>query len=318
MPVYWICFGDSAKGTLRCARGEMEDAPAFDQILALSDDLSIGDISNLTDREARKYTVCPWLDDPESSREDDEAYIDRYFQADLPALDQVDEAVIWYGDNAAEQCGMLRAAHELYRRGVPFSLVHVDQLTKKEIPAPKKARRRGAHVIGGASVVGVITDSERLNKILRHVPQFILRYSFERGRKRRYKNRSELVKYRGAGEMEPEIAPVFYRKRHRVSACEAKLLSGRWETLVRENAPLRVLENGRPVSAPAEYYDELILSHVPEEETVAALVIGRALNDCIVGDGLIFNRIRALAAAGKIEILRDGGNYRETTIRLRK
>ena len=114
----------------------------------------------------------------------------------------------------------------------------------------------------------------------------------------------------------PGEAAIFYSRQRRVPGCEAKLLYRRWEQLVRENAPLRVLQNGKPVSAPVGYYDEAILANTPEEETRAAVVVGRTaglisrINDCF-----IFERIRALALAGRLEIVKNGGNYRETTVR---
>ena len=63
--MYWICFGDSAKGTLRHARHDFAPEVAYDHILALYDDYAEGDIADVTDRAAREAILMPWRGDPE-------------------------------------------------------------------------------------------------------------------------------------------------------------------------------------------------------------------------------------------------------------
>lgn len=311
--MYWICFGDSAKGMLHMAMPDIGKTPERIRLVSLDDNLSIGDISDLRDRKARAFGICPWKDDPEFAGEGENC-IRRYYEEALPAFEQADEAVIWYGDNPAEQCGMLRAAHDLYARGVPFSLVHVDRLAGDALPPPRPPGRSD-----GVSTVFITTKNRVLNFTLQHTPQAILQQVYYCSCKRRYRQRrAEWVIYRGVGELDPEAAPLFYRKCRRVPECEAKLLYSRWEQLVRENAPLRVIENGRPVSAPADYYDAAILENTPTEETVAAFVVGRTLGTHAVNDCLIFERIRVLAASGELELVKDGGNYRDTVVRRAK
>ena len=309
---YWICFGESAGGTLQagCSRAQ-KDIP----LLMLCDDLSIGDLTDLTDRTARLYSVCPWHDDPEFAAER-ERYLNRWFDERLPALDRVgagDTAVIWYGDNPAEVCGMLFAVHRLWKNGAAIELVYAGGDVKAD-ELPREDRG-----IACASAVGVITDREWLNKLLRHVPQFILRILYERARRRSCSKRgTEVIHFRGAGELHPGYIPYFYGKRRAVPDCEAEALAARWEALVRENTPLRTLQNGKAVSVSADYYDEMILSNVPEEPTRAAIVIGRTLADLAVSDLLIYRRLRALIASGVVECVQDGANYRELTVRRAK
>jgi len=306
--MYWICFGDSANGMLLFARAELAPAMNRSRIISLIDDLSVGDISDLKDREARSFGICPWQDDPECADSAEEC-VTRYFQKAIPAFEEVDEAVIWYGDNPAEQCGMLRAAHDLYARGVPFSLVHVDCLKGEELPPPKRTT-------GGASAFFIVTGHKVSDFVLNHTPQALLKWLHYHRRRREYQTRrAQMVAYRGVGELMPEEAAIFYRRLHRVKDCEAKLLYSKWEQLVRENAPLRVMKDGKLVSAPADYYDGIILANTPEEETCAAKVVGLSIPECNINDCLIFERIRALAAAGKLEIVKNGGNYRDTTVK---
>lgn len=304
--MYWICFGDSACGMLAAARSELDPTMDMSRVISLVDDLSIGDISDLKDREARSLGICPWQNDPEFADSADEC-VTSYFQEALPAFEAVDEAVIWYGDNPAEQCGMLRAAHDLYARGVPFSLVHVDRLKGEELPQPGKPV---------ASAVFFHANHKLLTFTLNKLPQPVKRRMVHRFRQKLWRSqRVGMVCFRGVGELEPETAKIFYSRRRVVKNCEAKLLYKRWERLIQENAPLRVMKDGKPVSAPEDYYDESILANTPEEETCAAKVVGLSIVDCNINDCLIFERIRALAAAGKLEIVKKGGNYRDTTVR---
>ena len=63
--MYWICFGDSAKGCLAMASKAMEPSLDVERILALADDYSQGDIRDVTDRAARAEILMPWRGDPE-------------------------------------------------------------------------------------------------------------------------------------------------------------------------------------------------------------------------------------------------------------
>lgn len=53
--MYWICFGDGAKGCLGVVRKDLEPSLAAEHILALADDWAQGDIADVTDRAARGY-----------------------------------------------------------------------------------------------------------------------------------------------------------------------------------------------------------------------------------------------------------------------
>ncbi len=308
----WICFGDSAKGSLLCF--QRIGIPDFgcEPVISLIDDLSIGDISDLQDQKKRAFGICPWKDDPEFAGEAEKC-TEHYYNEAIPAFEAISEAVIWYGDSAFERCGMLRAAHDLYARGVPFSLVHVDCL-EGEMPPPLPAAKASGLI--AFFMDGSGEKSKLPGFMFRHTPQFFLRRIYGRFRQRQYRARqAQKIIFRGVGELEPETALYFYRRRRSVRACEAKLLYREWERLVQENAPLRAVENGRLISVPAEYYDETILENTPEKETCAAFVVGRTLGKHAINDCFIFARICALAACGKLEILQKGGNYRETTVR---
>ena len=79
--------------------------------------------------------------------------------------------------------------------------------------------------------------------------------------------------------------------------------------------------DGKLQSVGLDFYDEVILSCVPDKEKTAANTVGNALVKIEqqmgnrVGDMLIFSRIRALGAAGRLEIVQDAPNYRDMAIR---
>ena len=310
---YWICFGDSALGTLDMARRSMGKKET--RVVALLDDLSVGPIADLTDRDARAAGVCPWRADP-SFAADAEECIDRYWQEVLPVFEGIgagDQAVVWYSGIPLEVCGMLRAVHDLRARGAETVLVNVGGRHKTaDLPALRRTR------VGSASAVVVLTKNKALNAVLTRVPQWLLARLYDHNRKKSRKNMGEEFEFRGVGDIHPEYVPYFYGKRRALPDCEAEKLAARWEALAAENAPLRVMENGWPVSAAEDAYDAVILECVPEEAEKAALAVGSALHKLPIGDWQVFERIRALAAKGAVEIVQDGDNYRDTVIRRAK
>ena len=63
--MYWICFGDSARGLLRQARHDIAPGMTDDHILALLDNYSEGDITDVTNRAAREEILTPGSGEPE-------------------------------------------------------------------------------------------------------------------------------------------------------------------------------------------------------------------------------------------------------------
>ena len=51
--MYWICFGESAKGCLSVARHRIAPDMPKEKIIALLDDYTQGDIRNVGNRAAR-------------------------------------------------------------------------------------------------------------------------------------------------------------------------------------------------------------------------------------------------------------------------
>ena len=314
--IYWICFGDSAKGLLRYVRRDLDDAA---HILAIGDDYSQGDITDVTDRDARYPVLAPWRGDPELDGDRLEEQIGRHFAA-LDQLDKVDEAVIWYaGGNPCEQCGLRYVVSRLQQKHIPVWVVEVGWIPVSEIAQANDRVR-------DTSAVGVITDSHVMNTLLRLVPQPILRRYAARVEQRNLRERAAqssragMAYFSTVGETAPNILPYFYKRRRMLTETEQAILLTEWKRMQEENTPLRAMVDGKLQSVPADYYDDIILSCVPEGENVAALTVGRAIAKLDktgnrVGDMQIFSRIRALSTAEKLIIVRDGATYRDMVIR---
>ena len=315
--MYWICFGDSAKGCLEVVRRSLEPAIERDHIFALVDDYSQGDIRDVTDRVARADILMPWRGDPELDGEWQAEYQAQHWRT-LDRLDEIDEALIWYaGGNALEQCGLRYVVSRLYEKHIPVWAVEVNTMPSSEIKRINDQTRRYRN----AGAVAILTRSRILNLLLRFAPQALLRWYAARVERRLQKERTTggIAYFSTVNEVAPNLMPYFYQHRRQLTDTEQAALLTEWTRLQEENTPLRAMVDGKLQSVPADFYDAAILSCVPAEESSAALTVGRAIAKLDetgnrVGDMLIFARIRALAQAGQIVIVHDAPNYRDLTI----
>ncbi len=83
----------------------------------------------------------------------------------------------------------------------------------------------------------------------------------------------------------------------------------RWQTLQKENAPLRVVLNGRLISMPENLYDPVIIREIEAEsgEFQEAMIIGRVLGkyQLGIGDSWVALRIEEMIRAGKLETVTE-------------
>jgi hypothetical protein len=80
-----------------------------------------------------------------------------------------------------------------------------------------------------------------------------------------------------------------------------------WQQLRSENAPLRIIEDGKLVSAPISFFDPLLMSYVTEDWQKVSRIVGPAMvaqNDDLrqAGDIFLAARIEALAKTGRLEM----------------
>jgi hypothetical protein len=108
-----------------------------------------------------------------------------------------------------------------------------------------------------------------------------------------------------------ELPPgQFYRfllLEREISNIEKRLQSSLWNDLKAENAPLRALVNGKLISVPEDFYDNIIIRNIPDQEFVMARLIGNILGKYPlgVGDGWYALRIKKMIAENKLEIIAD-------------
>ena len=83
-----------------------------------------------------------------------------------------------------------------------------------------------------------------------------------------------------------------------------QLCAEHWQTLQKENAPLRAMINGQLVSVPETFYDDLIVREIEKEDLIfhEARLIGRVLGNYRlgIGDDWIAHRIEAMICEGKL------------------
>jgi hypothetical protein len=91
----------------------------------------------------------------------------------------------------------------------------------------------------------------------------------------------------------------------------------RWRELMRENAPLRAVVNGRLLSAPADFYDYTLRKQFTDGVFTVAQVIGRTMgeNQAGVGDWYYGRRMRSMIESGELEIAEPDTNFYLTAVR---
>lgn len=113
--------------------------------------------------------------------------------------------------------------------------------------------------------------------------------------------------YTDWGELPPGQFYRFLHLEHELSAGEKHWQGSLWHELKSENAPLRALVNGKLMSVPEDFYDHILIKHIPDGEFVVARLIGTVLGKYPlgVGDGWYALRIQKMIADGTLEMIGD-------------
>ncbi|MCJ2074049.1 DUF1835 domain-containing protein [Methylobacterium sp. J-030] len=128
------------------------------------------------------------------------------------------------------------------------------------------------------------------------------------------------------GQLRPGeiVASGLGRRRRPFARAERDAAAAAWAQLRRENAPLRILRDGRLVSAPLTQFDAVLVRQAaPDREPLIALVARtlRHLDAALDPPGqgcsheLLFARILALGRAGKLEVTGPGPGMRAYAVR---
>lgn len=121
----------------------------------------------------------------------------------------------------------------------------------------------------------------------------------------------------GTGELEPQDCHSLLHLERQINQEERSVLAAHWETLVSENAPLRVVINGIPCSAAEDFYDYVLHQTFPDRNFKIVQALGLAL---VKGPGGVSDwwyawRIRHLIDCGKLEIVEHSDKFYYTTVR---
>lgn len=127
-----------------------------------------------------------------------------------------------------------------------------------------------------------------------------------------------VVTWNGWGEVSPGEWSTFLPLEQPMPPVLRRAAAARWRALQEENAPLRALVNGQPVSVPAGFYDSFIRQALAEAsaEFHEAKLIGDIMGrfQLGIGDGWIANRIETMVSSGELEVVtpapEDGPTYR--------
>jgi len=94
---------------------------------------------------------------------------------------------------------------------------------------------------------------------------------------------NEIVSYSDWGQIEPGKFYQFLPLERQLSQSEKIMFSTRWFGLVRENAPLRAVVNGKLISVPEDYYDHIITKNIPDDDFLMARLIGKIMGNYELG-----------------------------------
>jgi hypothetical protein len=118
------------------------------------------------------------------------------------------------------------------------------------------------------------------------------------------------------GEIAPGEFAHFLLLESEIPASVQKALILEWETLKRENAPLRAVLNGKPHSVETDFYDRFIRKEIPEDAFKAARLIGLVLGNHSlgVGDWLIAQRVRQMIESRELVVVQPAASFYGTTL----
>ena len=93
---------------------------------------------------------------------------------------------------------------------------------------------------------------------------------------------------------------------------------GLWKAMTDNPTGLRALKDGKAISVPMDYYDDLILSAFPEDggfkrcvQVVGESLSNVAIEEDSIGDAFFFDRLIQLSKMGKVELkLKDDFDYK--------
>lgn len=120
----------------------------------------------------------------------------------------------------------------------------------------------------------------------------------------------------GSMRSEDMVGAGLLGRRRRFTPAEQEAARAAWARLKEEDAPFRVVRDGRLVSAPLDVFDAMLLDAASPEWEVAARLIGRAMHSLVferrqgVSDTALFGRLLGLAEALALDLRGEGPGMR--------
>ena len=132
---------------------------------------------------------------------------------------------------------------------------------------------------------------------------------------------SRSVKIGSFGQVHPKhiVDQCLWDRKRPLTVDERRDYRAEWARLRAENAPLRVIEADRLVSAPIGHFDPLIMSYVTHDWRKAARVVGDVLGGQTyhqIGEIVVIARLWALVEARRLEVRGEIGNVRRSDVRI--
>ncbi|WP_195267700.1 DUF3658 domain-containing protein [Eubacterium sp. 1001713B170207_170306_E7] len=107
--------------------------------------------------------------------------------------------------------------------------------------------------------------------------------------------------YLSTGEILPEDFGTLAQLEEPVTPVQREASAALWEQLVKENAPLRAVVNGRVMSVRANFYDAVLRANIPDGDFMAAFAIGGTLARVPgVSAQWLLMRLQAMVNAGEL------------------
>lgn len=251
-----ILFGESEAGGVTIARA-MQKPGSADQVVELSFDLDVGDISGSLLSEARKsqclkkYSPGRWRDCDTVEQQKQKWNSLQKQVSRFKAYAAEGEAMrIWYSDAPYAVCGLYQVCSMLKDCDCPVLVVKL--------------------------------------------PEYQL------------KNEKTIVVHQSWGEVGHMDILDFTKDEKPLSRMEVRYYADLWEELVKENAPLRAVVNGRLVSVPADFYDFMVEGGIEERPFKECKLIGHALDYQMgVSEDLFLESAQRLIDDGRLVVVDD-------------
>lgn len=136
----------------------------------------------------------------------------------------------------------------------------------------------------------------------------------------RYLEEDGTLTFSGWHEVMPGHFYQFAPQERALRSFERRRLELEWRSAAKENAPLRVVINGRLTSVDEDFYDPLLRACMTEEPMTMGRLIGKVLGKHPVGvsDSWYARRIRAMIDSGELKVVDAGDGSHPYSMQIQK